>query len=65
MVYNQIICIKLLEAIIVCHVNFSVAMMLYKNIIAMVCPPDSDNDFTDIITRVLQGDTLIPFLFIT
>ena len=30
----------------------------------MVYSPDGDIDFFDNITRVLQGDTLAPFLFI-
>ena len=39
-------------------------MMLYRNTKAMVRPPEGDNDFFDIVTGVLQGDTLVPFLFI-
>ena len=38
--------------------------MLYKDTKAMVCSPDGDIDFFDIVTRVLQGDTLASFLFI-
>ena len=30
---------------------------------AMVCLPDSETEFFDIITRVLQEDRLAPFLF--
>ena len=39
-------------------------MMLYKNTRTVVCLPDSETDFFDIIARFLQGDTLTPFLFI-
>ena len=39
----------------------TIIMMLYKNMEAMVCLPDGDTDFFDIVTRVLQGDTLAPF----
>ena len=39
-------------------------MMLYKNVKAMVCSPDGDADFFDIVTGVLQGDTLAPYMFI-
>ena len=39
-------------------------MMLYKNTQAKVRSPDGDTDFSDILTDVLQGDTLSPFLFV-
>ena len=39
-------------------------MMLYKNTKAMVCSPDGDIDFFDIVIGVLQGDILVPHLFI-
>ena len=39
-------------------------MMLYKNMKMKVCSPDGDTDFLDIVTGVLQGDTLAPYLFI-
>ena len=32
---------------------------------AMICSPDGDTDFFDIVVGVLQGDTLVSFLFIT
>ena len=38
-------------------------MMLYKNMKAMVCSPNANTDFFDIVTGVLQGDTLAPYLF--
>ena len=39
-------------------------MILYKNMKAMVCLPDRDTDFVDILTRFPSGDTLAPYLFI-
>ena len=39
-------------------------MMLCKNIKAMVCSPDGNTDFFDIITGVLQGNMLTTYLFI-
>ena len=38
--------------------------MLYKNIKTMVHSPNGDIDLFDIVTGVLQGDTLAPYLFI-
>ena len=38
--------------------------MLYQDSKAMVRSPDSDTDFFQIIPGVLQGDTLVPYLFI-
>ena len=38
--------------------------MLYQDSKAMVRSPDSDTDFFQIISGVLQGDTLAPYLFI-
>ena len=38
--------------------------MLSKNTKAMVCLPNGDIDFFDIIAGVLQGDTLALYLFI-
>ena len=29
----------------------------------MVCTPDGDTDFFDIVARVLQGDILVPCMF--
>ena len=40
-------------------------MVLYKNMKVKVCSPDGDTDFFDIVTGVLQGDTLTSYLFIT
>ena len=39
-------------------------MMVYKNMKALVCSPDCDTDFFNIVAGVLQGDTLAPYLFI-
>ena len=39
-------------------------MMLNKNIRAIVCLPFDDRNFLSIVARVLQGDTLVPYLFI-
>ena len=39
-------------------------MMLYKNTKAMVCTPDGNTNFFNIVTGVLQGDALAPYLFI-
>ena len=37
--------------------------MLYKNTEALVRSPNGDTDFFDMVTGVLQGDTLVPYLF--
>ena len=39
-------------------------MAFYKNIKAMVRSPDEDTNFFNIVTGILQGDTLAPYLFI-
>ena len=39
-------------------------MMLYRNTKVKVRSPDGDTDYFDIVTGVLQGDTLAPYLFI-
>ena len=39
-------------------------MMLYKNTKVKVHSPDGDTDYLDIVTGVLQEDTLAPYLFI-
>ena len=39
-------------------------MMLYKNMKVNVYSPDGDTDYFDIITGLLQGDALAPYLFI-
>ena len=39
-------------------------MMLYKNMKTMVGSPDGGTNFFNIVARVLQWDTLEPYLFI-
>ena len=39
-------------------------MIMYKNTQAFVRSPDGDTEFFNIIARVLQGETLAPYLFI-
>ena len=43
--------------------TITAVVMLYKNTKAIVRSP-GDNNFFDIVTRVLQLDTLAPYLFI-
>ena len=40
------------------------AMIFYRNTKVKVRSPDGDTDYFDIVTGVLQGDTLAPYLFI-
>ena len=42
----------------------SAIMMLYKNTKVKFCSTDGDTDYFDIVTGVLQGDILAPYLFI-
>ena len=39
-------------------------MLLYRNTKVKVRSPDRDTDYFDILTSVLQGDTLTSYLFI-
>ena len=39
-------------------------MILYRNTKVKLRSPDGDTDYFDILSRVLQGDTLVPYLFI-
>ena len=39
-------------------------MILYTDTKSMVRSPDGDTDFFDVISGVLQGDTLAPYLFV-
>ena len=39
-------------------------MMLYKNVKVIVHSSNNDTNFIDIVTGILQGDTLAPYLFI-
>ena len=40
-------------------------MILYRNTKMKVRSPDGDTDYFDIVARVLQGDTLAPYILIT
>ena len=39
-------------------------MMFYWNTKVKVRSPDGDTDYFDIVAGVLQGDTIVPYLFI-
>ena len=39
-------------------------MLMYKNTRAKVISPDGETDYFKILTGVLQGDTLAPYLFV-
>ena len=39
-------------------------MILYKNTNVKIRSPGGDTDYLDIVTAVLQGDTLVSYLFI-
>ena len=45
-------------------IYYVILMILYKNTNVKVRSPDGDTDYFDIVTGVLQGDTLAPYLFI-
>ena len=38
--------------------------ILYRNTKVKVCSPDGDTKYFNIVAGVLQGDTLVPYLFI-
>ena len=42
----------------------TIIMILYKNMKVMVCSLDGDINYFDIVAGVLQGDTLLPCMFI-
>ena len=44
--------------------NVAAIMMLYRNMKVKVYSPDVDTDYFDIVAGVLQGDTLVLYLFI-
>ena len=44
--------------------TFTFLMMLYNNMKAIVCSPNEDTDFLDLIAGVLQGDILAPYMSI-
>ena len=37
--------------------------MLYKNTKEMVCSPDGNSNFFDIVAGVFQGDILAPYVY--
>ena len=39
-------------------------MMFYKNTNAIVCSPNGDTDFFNIVAGILQGEILAPYMFI-
>ena len=39
--------------------------MIYNNTTAQVLSPDGDTKFFEVLARVLQGDTLAPYFFIS
>ena len=39
-------------------------MLMYSDIKAKVVSPDGDTDYFKIFSRVMQSDTLAPFLFV-
>ena len=39
-------------------------MMLYKNTKVKICSPDGNTDYFNIVSCVLQGDTLAAYMFI-
>ena len=43
----------------------AVKMMLYKNTKVKVRLPDGDTDYFNIVADVVEGDTLVPYLFTT
>ena len=45
-------------------VTVAAIMMLYKNMKVKVLSPDRDTDYFDLVAGVLQGDTLVLYLFI-
>ena len=44
-------------------VTVTTIMILYENMKAMVCSHDGDTDF-DIVTGILRGNSLAPYLLI-
>ena len=44
--------------------NVTAIIMLYKNMKTMICSPDGNTDFFNIVVGVYQGDTLLPYMFI-
>ena len=55
---------QILEAYGIPNEIIKAIMIMYKNTQAFVRSPDGDTEFFNIIARLLQGDTLAPYLFI-
>ena len=41
-----------------------ILLILYRHTKVKVCSPDGNTEYFDIVAGVLQGDTLVPYLFI-
>ena len=55
------------QIIVACGLSRKIAttvMMIYKHMKAIFCLPDGDIVFFDIVTGILQKDTLAPYLLI-
>ena len=48
----------------ICKKHNAMSITIYKNTRAMICSPNGDTDFFDIVTGVLQEDTLASLLSI-
>ena len=55
---------QILQAYGVPKETITVIMILYRNTKVKVHSTDGDTEYLDIVARVLQGDTLAPYLFI-
>ena len=55
---------EILQAYGIPNEAITAIIMLYRNTKAIVRSPDGDTDFFNVVAGVLQGDTLVPFLFI-
>ena len=52
------------QAYVLFKETITAIMMCYKNTEAMVRSPEEDTNCFEIVTGVMQGDTLAPYLFI-
>ena len=43
--------------------TFAAIMILYRNTKVKIHSPDGDTEYFDIVARVLQENTLVPYLF--
>ena len=55
---------EILKAFKIPEETVNAIMILYTDTKSMVRSPDGDTDFFDVISGVLQGDTLAPYLFV-